>query len=162
MGYRYIRQLPSFISAVAAALTLAATAHANPTAGNDLFLSVTGGENLLQIKPLTTPQGNRLAVSVAGDHNGGFGQDWASPMFSQGFAAPGILAQTGRDNALALAVEGRGNLFSITQNGTANIVSGQITGVGNMVAVAQTGTANIAHFSQTGTGNSLSISQSSW
>lgn len=105
-------------------------------------------------------EGNRIAVSMRGDGNGG--GDGAFERLLPGGLVAGTLSQTGTGNAIALGVTGDRNLFAAAQSGGGNLVTGSITGSGNIVAAVQNGAGNALSFSQVGDGNSLSVSQVSW
>ena len=130
---------------------------------NVLVLDETANTGLARSSDRVAPDdGNRAIISIEGDGNGMVGATWPEFAMRDGFAAPGIVAQTGQGNVARLDVVGNQNLFSILQDGPGNSASGSITGFGNAAAVMQRGAGNIAAFSQIGTGNSLAIAQSSW
>lgn len=166
----FSRKHPVAAAVTSACFALSAgSAWASPADTNAFQLLDAGQDNVLSIvSPAleapagATAEGNRITVSIEGDANGGWGEAWTTPLFGAGLPAPGLLEQTGWNNAIALEVSGTGNLFSIVQAGTANLATGQVSGIGNALAVVQQGQGNIAHFSQAGSGNALSIAQTSW
>jgi hypothetical protein len=127
-------------------------------------VDVTGDGNrlaIVQTGPAAKP-GNRVAVSIKGDGNGGAdGASFTGRPASLGLT-PGSLTQSGFGNSMNVAVVGDGNTFAVAQLGNYNAVVATITGSNNQAAVSQTGVGNFASVAQTGIGNSISVQQTSW
>ena len=131
---------------------------------NTLALDIAGDFNALSIiqQHEGGGVGNVMQISLHGDRNGGWGENWNTESLLDISLAPGRLEQRGFGNTMQMAVQGTANLVALAQIGSNNFVTGSVVGNGNQVAVLQSGHGNSAVFNQAGHGNVVGISQTSW